>query len=548
MIFLKKIILSIFIISLFIFSPVLSANPINDTQTLNNSFKNNIAEVKVAILSEDPIGWGSLGKQYLIDMFSDYEWVSGNTFYEFKVTEIYDKDILNGDLNTKNYDVFIVPGAGEGDGESVAKGFPLFPKAQRWKEKISDFVKSGGGYVGICGGTALMTDLSKEPQTFMERQYEKSAIGVSCLSSYYNNCALQFYYPLQKCFPERTAPASYIFEFPPGDLWDETGVYPNGIPFDMEINSDHPIFDDFLEEFERVRWVGGPALDIPDTPSNEVTVLGYYPGDGLSGNDSTDLQVWRYVGGIRGKIKGFFKTIQFFKENNYPFSLFDAGYSLQFFASDWEKTDKMFDLNFSSKPCMTAEIYNNTNKGRIVLNGPHPEYPVWWGGHIEEMPDTDDNTLDEGLHRWVDITPFSETKEDECTHSWWIVRRSVAWAAKVPDSDLPPIYGPSQVRDIYPYEQSSCFTLKGISEKSDATISLQLCYRHSYDNLSWSSWAVYDSDVDDSDGWSWNFNSTNANGPGYYQFYSKRHIEFAGYEEIEKVPPGPDTLAYVRSE
>ena len=28
---------------------------------------------------------------------------------------------------------------------------------------------------------------------------------------------------------------------------------------------------------------------------------------------------------------------------------------------------------------------------------------------------------------------------DEFTHTWWILRRMIAWAAKVPDEDMPPI-------------------------------------------------------------------------------------------------------------
>jgi hypothetical protein len=36
-----------------------------------------------------------------------------------------------------------------------------------------------------------------------------------------------------------------------------------------------------------------------------------------------------------------------------------------------------------------------------------------------------------------------------------------------------------------------------------------------------------------------------ANGPGYYQFYSIRHIKYDDHTEIETAPPGPDAIAYV---
>ncbi|GAG16051.1 unnamed protein product, partial [marine sediment metagenome] len=40
---------------------------------------------------------------------------------------------------------------------------------------------------------------------------------------------------------------------------------------------------------------------------------------------------------------------------------------------------------------------------------------------------------------WKNIGPLSKTAIDEFTHTWWMVRRFVAWAAKVPDIHLPPI-------------------------------------------------------------------------------------------------------------
>ena len=30
--------------------------------------------------------------------------------------------------------------------------------------------------------------------------------------------------------------------------------------------------------------------------------------------------------------------------------------------------------------------------------------------------------------------------DNNLTHTWWVVRRFVAWASKVPDSDMPPIH------------------------------------------------------------------------------------------------------------
>jgi len=91
---------------------------------------------------------------------------------------------------------------------------------------------------------------------------------------------------------------------------------------------------------------------------------------------------------------------------------------------------------------MTAEIYPNENNARIFLSGPHPEYSTWWGGELVAAEDTDENCMSDYLYSWVNITPYKDTPGDERTHSWWIVRRAIAWASKkVPEDELMPIYG-----------------------------------------------------------------------------------------------------------
>ena len=186
-----------------------------------------------------------------------------------------------------------------------------------------------------------------------------------------------------------------------------------------------------------------------------------------------------------------------------------------------------------------------TTKARIVLEGAHPDYPMYFGGQIEEAEDTKDNYLYK-LYNRVNVIPKDETPENETSYNWWIIRRQVAWAAKVPDNDLPPVYGPSQVCDIYPYEHSNIFTIKGNSEISVGNESLDLYYRYSVDNGTadpWSEWTLFSTDKNISDGWSWEFNAPN--GTGFYQFYSIRHSEFEGIVEIEKSPPGPDAIVKI---
>ena len=210
------------------------------------------------------------------------------------------------------------------------------------------------------------------------------------------------------------------------------------------------------------------------------------------------------------------------------------------FLGDWEMTDTIIQTDFANQPAMTSEIYPNEHQARIVLTGLHPEYNTWWGGRIKETQDTDSNTLWDALHRWVNVTAQNETFENE--YNDWISHRCVSWVAKIPDNDFPPIYGPSQVCDIAPYQQQSDVTIFGCSETAEGLVSLELYYRYSSDNITWNPWRVYAIDHDSSDGWSWQFHAPN--GSGYYQFHSIRCVSHDGYLDRELSPPGPDASVF----
>ena len=396
-------------------------------------------KIRVAILAEEPIGWGS-GKDYFPIILNDYIWTNKNKSYKFSTKFIFDKDILKGKLTTSDFDVILVPGGGVGDGQSIMKGFTFLPKVRKWKKNISLFIQDGGGYVGICGGTAMITGLKTEdekPRTFLEKQYNKSSLGVSCVSSYYNTFAFPLFYPFQKKYPEKIGANAYVFSFTPGETNDKIQIHTGGVPLDFQILKDNPIFSDFKNNSERIRWWGGPALVLPEKPDREIKVLAKYPIEELSENQSTRIYAWRYKGGIHGLFLAFLKALKLIKKEKQDMkNVFLYTY---FMAGNWELTDKKIDLDYSNKPSITAEIYPNKNKGRILLCTSHPEYMIWWNGHIEEMRDSKFNCIATGFHRWKDITPLSKDSIDELTHTWWMVRRFVAWAAKVPDEHLPSI-------------------------------------------------------------------------------------------------------------
>ncbi|MFH1013643.1 MAG: hypothetical protein V1769_03935 [Thermoplasmatota archaeon] len=394
--------------------------------------------IRVAILAEEPLGWGS-GKHYF-PMILHYSWEKENVLYEFSYTYIYDVDILNKKLTTNNFDVLLVPGGGVGDGESVAKGFLHVPKIKKWKKAISQFIKDGGGYVGICGGTAMLTELETKrgkPKTFLEKRYDRSSIGVSSVKSYYKEISVPLLYPFQYTHPETIGASAYIFSFSPGKTQDNIFIHTGGVPIDFVINKKHPLFSDIKDTKIRIRWWGGPGLIIPEKRSDDINILAWYPDDALTDKTKTSIVAWRYTGGVYGLFQGFWKACVLMKKHHEPFKhLFLYTYYL---AGPWEKTHRRIDTDLAKKASITTEIYPNEHKGRILLCTSHPEYMIWWDGHIEEEPEVKDHMMGEGFHRWHDIRPLSKDLIDEFTATWWIVRRFVAWAAKVPDDHMPPI-------------------------------------------------------------------------------------------------------------
>jgi len=394
--------------------------------------------IRIAILAEEPLGWGS-GKHYFPTILDNYLWEINEKIFKFNTEYIFDKDILKGKLIKKNYDVLLVPGGGVGDGESIVKGFTKLKKVKKWKNQIINFIKEGGGYVGICGGTALMTELvtkDNDNKNLIEKLYDKSSIGISCIKSYYKELSLPIF-NLNRKNPEKIGAMSYVFSFSPGKTINGTYIHSGGVPIDFEINKDNPIFFDYPKDTERIRWWGGPALLVPDNPKRNIKILAKYPNKDISQNESTRIFAWRYIGGIKGIVIGIYKALKLIKkENNSLRNLLLYSFYL---AGNWEITNKTIDLDYKSKACMTSEIYPNNNKGRIILCTAHPEYMVWKGGQIIESYDKKFNSLASGLHKWININNLNKTIEKDLTHTWWIVRRMVAWAAKLPDDSLPPI-------------------------------------------------------------------------------------------------------------
>lgn len=493
----------------------------NNTPTLENYIHIRIARYSAFGLIQDTFD----------EILDGYQWKVGNTTYSIETVVLTDTDIYGGALTTENYDLLIIPAA-----DFIVKiSYRLFyPSISNsiWKTSITNFVQSGGGFIGYCSPTEITAKLKDKPSTLPEIVINFLDLKISGVQIIYN-INLPFFAGLSNK-PESIGQAAYLY-------YSGMGVIEKGIPLDVPINKSNPIFDDCIEDSRRICWCGGPAFEVTDQNNHNIGVIASYPAEEISSNESTQIHAWIYTGGIQDFIYAFFKLIN----NNFTFRE-SLEYSI-FLASDWEMTDEVIQTTYANKPFMTIEQYPNDHQARIILCGGHPEYRVWWGGYIEDVPDTKENCLVDGLYQWKDKTPTNATKEDEETYNWWIVRRHAAWASKqVLDNDLPPIYGVSQVSDIYPYIQVTNFTIMGNSEISDGIESLSLCYRYSTDNTTWTPWTTYDTDLDGSNGWSWAFNPPQ--GTGFYQFYSLRSVYYERGWVNETAPPGPDALAFVQME
>lgn len=472
-----------------------------------------------------------------IDILEGHQWKVGNRSYKFVTTVIFDEDILRGTLITENFDVLVIPGI-IGTFEISKHWLPNL-KNKVWKKKISDFVKEGGGFYGSCSGASIAGDMENKPEAFSERMMKNSCLGISAANIQFH-MGLPIISQIRGYNPGALGISAYVMTY--GFNRNNYSVRNhNGVCPDVSINKGNPIFDDYIEATRKIRWTGGAAYVVPENPDRDITVLARFPEEEMSDNITTQIHYWNYTGGIRGITKAIKST----KQEIYYYKKMNIFMKLLVFASDWEHTEKLVKTNYSCKPFITAEIYPNENKARIVRCTGVPDYNVWWGGRIEEASDTDNNNLFDGLNHWVDVIHEQETVEDEIRYNYWIIRRVIAWVSKkVHDNDLPPVYGSSQVSDIYPYEQTSSFTIEGNAKTENGIMLLDLYYRYSDDNESWSDWTLYDTDVDDSDGWSWEFNALEL--PAYYQFYSRRHVRYEHEWMNETAPPGPDAAVRIK--
>jgi len=503
----------------------------------------------------------------------DYNWTVGNISYIFDVTTTGEDDLgYSGRLN--NYKVFIDAGGQDEHwwcsrpDRHVKTLNPISIKpytGQDIKDNLEAFIRNGGSYIGTCGGSSFPIEFYKQYVTHAEMYYNNNAFvdvpvkfhsktGYQFIDewSYYDPSVHHFRWSIfpwnDENDPTRLGAWAYLFfsGFSTAN-WTSFG----GASMDLPIRApNNPIFKDYLKDTIHIRWAGGPAFDIsPGHP--EIQRIADFPAECLETNSSATLHAWSC------EIPPSVNAILLFLEIGQAFLTGDAEYikdlthppsspPIKYF--DWTPTSNLLYTEHANKPAMIIVPYHS---GRLLLSGVHPESGMWYGGHIVENQDTDDNTLEDGLYKWVNDTtgiPLNKNIDMIWDQNYWLCRRETAFmSGLVPDVHLPPVYGRSQVVDISPELQEEheftidCCVGKEKGEDWDTT-NLSLYYRFN-DSSSWTVWTYYDSITDMP--YRFTFDAYDANGSGEYQFYSILNTTNATGYYCESPPPGPDTQCVI---
>ncbi len=157
-----------------------------------------------------------------------YGWTTGNVHYRFNVTEISRIEAEGGGrrpLTIDNYDVFVIGASARQYVHGINN---------RWKENVRNFVASGGGYVGICGGANEASMGMEHPSTFIDRIINAGVLGIA--NVYVND--------------DQNEEWQYLYK--------SAGIE-GGVPVLCEL-TDHPIVAASPDNPRVIRYEGGPGM------------------------------------------------------------------------------------------------------------------------------------------------------------------------------------------------------------------------------------------------------------------------------------------------
>lgn len=321
--------------------------------------------------------WG-VNNRYIREILN-YPWKVDTQEYRFEVTVIDNEDILgegNISLTRDNFDVFIIGAS--------AMSYLVDGLDKTWSSTVKNFVGSGGGYLGICGGANAASSGFESPRNLFHRRVNQGVLGLADV--YINDNFLGEW--------------QYLLKFGFDAFWNENEVRS---PFYISVNTtvekhpDNSIFSIYTRNFRDITYAGGPGMytaHLPDDKLGEIIPLLRYNEEPMKTKPlhywRPALTGWKILRNVTTDLEGTFAGV--------------------------------------------ATTYNSN--GRVVLYGPHPEDRVVVDGIVEEYLGRSMVNFIFPFDTYV-FNYFGTQLHD--TYNWWIVRRSVAWAANIPDLHLPPI-------------------------------------------------------------------------------------------------------------
>lgn len=323
--------------------------------------------------------WG-VNNRYITEILN-YTWVGENQLYRFKITVIDNMDVKgegNITLTRDNFDVFIIGAS--------ANSYLIDGLNCTWRNNVRDFVANGGGYLGICGGANAGSLGFENPKNIFHRWVNHGVLGLADV--HINDNFLGEW--------------QYLIKFGFDAFWtddndDSITPYYASINTSVEKNMENVIFSVYANSFREITYAGGPGMYVAHDPDDKLGPI---------------IPLLRY--------------------NEEPMESKPLHYWIPTLTG-W-KMIKRVTTNLEDRLAGVAAIYNSS--GRVVLYGPHPEDRVVVNGYVREY-------LGRSMINFV--FPFETYvfnyygTQLERNYNWWIIRRSVAWAAQIPDLDLPPI-------------------------------------------------------------------------------------------------------------
>ncbi|KAA0007111.1 MAG: hypothetical protein FE045_01080 [Thermoplasmata archaeon] len=152
-----------------------------------------------------------------------YGWHANGKTYVFLVNEISQKDILLGKL--RNYDALVIGASGRQY---------LYGIDKLWKERVRQFIASGGGYLGICGGANEASMGYEKPSNAMDYLINKAVLRIA--NVYIND--------------DQDQEWQYLYK---------TAGIEGGVPIECRLLR-HPIFEAYPNDTRIIRYEGGPGM------------------------------------------------------------------------------------------------------------------------------------------------------------------------------------------------------------------------------------------------------------------------------------------------